>query len=131
MNNFSDGFNLLWIVKGWSASPSDILGYLNDIANLRFRGSTDSKHCSADVQYLKAASWSLEIVGHSFSTPSSCHIDISTGTTVPANVEIHFSLILRHIFEIQFPQMSVSKNSCCMNMQQGKHKRNHDLPDSF
>lgn len=113
LNNLMDWVSCysLWIVKERAAGPPDTLDYLNDIANFKFRGSVDSKHCSTGVQYLKAARWS--------SLPRNCRTQFLISWFLPHwyfsrnyhSCKINFSLVLRHNFEYNFHKYPYQKKS--------------------
>lgn len=124
MNNLSAGLSLLLLPvasEKWAAGPSDILDYLKHIANLKFRGSIDLKHHSSGAQYLKAASWS--------SLGRDCYMDISAGIIIPTNVRSIFQYSTGTFLKFSFHKCPSQKNPFYINMQQGKHKRNHYFSD--
>lgn len=131
MNNLMDWVSCyyLWIVKERTASPPDTLDHLNDIVNLKFRGSIDSRHCPTGVQYLKTSRWS--------SLLRNCRIQCLISWFLPHwyfirnyhSCKTNFSPAIRHVFEYNFHKCPCQKKSC-VNTEQGKHKRNHDLRSS-
>lgn len=115
----------LWIVREWAAGPSDTLDFLDDIANLKFRGLIDSKLRSAGVQYLRAASWFwLDRDSRTpFLIPWFLPPWYFSRNYPSCKCKIRFSLLLRHIFEIQFPQMSVPKKKSAVLIRSRANRR--------